>query len=218
MTVQSLFEDPDYIAVDKPAGLSVESGLSAHPSLEKALQEAYFKAHQSGYARRNAYLRAVHRLDRCTSGVIVLAKNKSALTALMGLFEKRAVEKWYTAAVEKAPPATEGLLEHHICRDETGKKALIYDAPRPQTQPASLRYRVIGEQGGLTLIEVQMLTGRYHQIRAQLSHIGCPVSGDVLYGGQPWEENKIRLHASKLQFVHPFTDELTVIASEPAFL
>ena len=208
--MQILFEDQDIMVIHKPSGLSSESGTARHPSAEKEALETYAKkvlGDGGGMSMKiSPYLRAVHRLDRASSGVLVLAKSKAMLTALMNQFERREVEKTYCAVVEKAPTAQTGVLNHWLKRDETGKKSLVFNHAAPETQPCECSYKVLEEAGGKALLEIKPSTGRFHQIRAQLAHIGCPIVGDVLYGGQFWREHEIKLHAQRLSFFHPRTD------------
>jgi len=208
--VHILFEDQDLLIIHKPSGLSSESGTARHPSAEKEAVEWYknkFKAEHSGLQMKiSPYLRAVHRLDRASSGVLVMAKSKTALTAMMTQFENREVSKTYQAVVENTPPNPTAVLKHWLKRDETGKKALLFDKNKADTQPCESEYLVLETIGGQTLLEIKPRTGRFHQIRAQLAHIGCPIVGDVLYGGTFWREHEIKLHAQRLAFKHPRTN------------
>jgi 23S rRNA pseudouridine1911/1915/1917 synthase len=205
-----LFEDKWLLVINKPAGLLTESGDRPHPSAEKAGLD-YLRAGPRGY------LRAAHRLDRPTSGVLLLAKTKSALTHLMAQFEQRQTEKRYRAWVQGLPPVPQGQLTHWLYRDPTGKKALISAVEQPGSQLAELHYTLVQTNGPAALLEIHPKTGRYHQIRAQLAHIGCPVVGDVTYGGPAWQEAAIQLQACSLRFRHPNTAaDLTITAPYPA--
>ncbi|MFN0213473.1 MAG: RluA family pseudouridine synthase [Saprospiraceae bacterium] len=208
--MQILFEDHDLLVINKPAGLSSESGTARHPSAEKEALELYRQkvlGDGGGMMMKvSPYLRAVHRLDRASSGVLVLAKSKSMLTELMNQFERREVEKTYQAWVENAPKPDAATLSHWIKRDETGKRALVFDRNLPDSQSCESEYKLLEMNAGQALLEIKPRTGRFHQIRAQLAHIGCPIVGDVLYGGKFWREHEIKLHAQRLMFKHPRTD------------
>jgi len=213
--MQILFEDHDLLVIHKPAGLSSESGTARHPSAEKEALELYSKkvlGDGGGMTMKiSPYLRAVHRLDRASSGVLVLAKSKAMLTELMNQFERREVEKTYQALVEKAPLPESGILSHWIKRDETGKRSLVFEKAVPEAQLSESEYKLLEMKGDQALLEIRPRTGRFHQIRAQLAHIGCPIVGDVLYGGKFWREHEIKLHAQRLAFKHPRTDAPMVI-------
>jgi 23S rRNA pseudouridine1911/1915/1917 synthase len=201
-----LYEDHQLLVLHKPAGLSAESGDLPYPSAEK---EAL--AYLSGQGRKNVYLRCAHRLDRPASGLLLLAKSKSALSNLMQQFEQRSVEKTYLAVTEQPAPAPEGMLEHWLSKDAGGRKSLVHDQPDLGGQAARLHYRILTRTAGRTLWCVKPETGRFHQIRAQLSHLGCPIVGDVLYGGIFWQDYQIQLHAHRMVFVHPRTTEKMIM-------
>lgn len=212
-----LLEDRHLLILHKPAGLSAESGTAAHPSAEKwAL--AYLQAQKTGTDSgkkifKQPYIRVAHRLDRPVSGILVLAKTKTALTNLMGQFERREPKKIYWAAITHPLPHPAGTLTHWTQKDSTGKKALIFEAEQPGTQQCSLSYQTLkppfdnpfeeNTPAPENVLEITLHTGRFHQIRAQLAHIGHPVVGDTQYGGPEWKPNAIQLCALYLTFKHP---------------
>lgn len=203
--MQILFEDQDVMVINKPAGLSTESGKALHPSAEKEAMAVYHRQLDSEGKRWGIapYLRAVHRLDRASSGVLVLAKSRAALSDLMRQFETRTVEKIYQAKVRKALPEAQGTLRHWLKRDESGKRALVFDAETQDAQPCLLEYKILESGNEEILLEIRPKTGRFHQIRAQLAHVGAPIIGDEWYGGEVWRPHEMKLHAVSLTFAHP---------------
>ena len=204
-----------------PAGLSTESGASRHPSAETEALLYFTKSlNESSTSTRlktTPYLRAVHRLDRASSGVLVFAKTKAALTHLMGQFERREIEKVYRAVVEKAPRTEAGTLKHFLRKSEDGHTAIISDTQVKGAQPCELAYKVLKMEGKQAELEIHPVTGRFHQIRAQLAYIGCPVAGDVTYGGKPYKEHEVKLHAERLTILHPKTELPLVLEAAPAW-
>ncbi len=196
-----LFEDKDIIVIDKPAGLQAERDRFGHPSLEEEVQNYLEKYH------RNHYLGIVHRLDRPVCGVIIMAKKLSTLKKLQIQMQEDEWEKIYRGWVHGTLKSSMGKLEHFLVKDPKQKKALIYNEYQPEAKSCSLRYAVLDEKDGNTLLEVQLITGRYHQIRAQLGFIGNPIIGDQLYGSSIKLENKIMLQAYGLHINHPVTGE-----------
>lgn len=217
--MQILFEDYYLLAVNKPAGLSSESGKERHPSAEREAKMYFTQQLQekssSKRLKTTPYLRVAHRLDRAASGILLFAKTKSALVSLMEQFEKKEVEKTYWAIVEKRPPADSGKLSHWLKKDAEGRKALISEKQTRDSQWCELEYKLLEMRGKNALLEVRPHTGRFHQIRAQLAHIGCPIVGDALYGGHFWKENQIKLHACQLKFKHPKTGVIIDLESLP---
>ncbi len=216
--MQIIYEDDTLLAINKPAGLSSESGMAQHPSAEKWAQEytANQRRETVGAFQRSPYLRAVHRLDRASSGVLLFAKSKSALTHLMDQFENRTVEKTYIAEVVGTLPADSGTLRHYLAKSPDGKSAVVADTKFADSKPAECAYRVLEKTATGTRVEITPQTGRFHQIRAQLAHIGCPVVGDTRYGGPEWQAFSIKLHACRLIVKHPKTGApMTIEAPMP---
>ena len=194
-----LHETSHWIAVDKPGGLIVERNPFESPTVEELVL-----AHLS-QARANPFIGIVHRLDRVTSGVLLVAKKKSALKNLNEQFRLRQVQKTYLALVEAKPPAEEGELIHWLEKDQQEKRAQVVDTASGQGSECTLSYRQLWvDDNGRALLEVSPITGKYHQIRAQLAAIGCPIVGDLHYGAaEAYQPNQIMLHAWKLAFFDP---------------
>ena len=205
-----LHETSHWIAVDKPGGLIVERNPFESPTVEELVL-----AHLS-QARANPFIGIVHRLDRVTSGVLLVAKKKSALKNLNEQFRLRQVQKTYLALVEAKPPAEEGELIHWLEKDQRNKRAIVREVATVNGQEVRLRYRLLGSKNGLFLVEIEPATGKFHQIRAQLAHIGCPIAGDEKYGsGLPFQKGAIGLHAWKLAFTDPKTQQAQEVVAAP---
>jgi 23S rRNA pseudouridine1911/1915/1917 synthase len=205
-----LFEDKDILVLDKPAGLQVERDRYGHPSLEEEVQNYLEKYH------RNHYLGIVHRIDRPVNGVIILAKTLSILKKLQIQMQEDDWEKMYRGVVVGSLPSEMGKLEHYLVKDPKQKKALIFDEMVPDSKKSTLRYAVMDEKAGKSLLEIQLITGRYHQIRAQLGHMGNPIVGDKLYGSSIELENKILLQSYSLSFNHPRTGDPMLLECKTA--
>ncbi|MFK7908425.1 MAG: RluA family pseudouridine synthase [Chitinophagales bacterium] len=201
-----LKETPQYLVINKPAGLIVEKNPYESPTIEE-MALTYLQA-----SKPNAYLGIVHRLDRVTSGVLLLAKKKSALKNFNEQFRLRKVRKTYLALVENAPQKTKASLTHWLQKDLKNKKAIISSSPAKNASECKLRYRLLKTTAMGYLLEIQPHTGKFHQIRAQLSAIGCPIVGDQKYGGSgDFGLNAVALHASKLQFRDTISGELQIV-------
>lgn len=191
-------ETPYWIAVNKPAGMIVERNPFESPTLEEVvLQHVALK-------RKSPFLGIVHRLDKVTSGVILMAKKKSALKHLNRQFQDRSIEKVYWAVVAGGLQVQEGFLSNWLIKDRKQKRAIVSDTEIEGAKQAQLKFRVLVSQEDQSLLEVELLTGRYHQIRAQLAFYGHPIVGDYKYQSDASEYTKtIALHARKLTFDDP---------------
>ncbi|MEL7123531.1 MAG: RNA pseudouridine synthase [Bacteroidota bacterium] len=186
-------ENKDWIVIDKPHGIIVEKNPFESPTVEEWL-ESYFEINS-----KKKYIGIVHRIDKATSGVMIVAKKKSVLKLLNEQFANRAVQKSYLAIVDKMPPEKRGNLNHYLFKDQKNKKAIIFEKSIKNTKPAILQYEHLASHNGMHLLQLNPKTGRFHQIRAQLGYIGCPILGDKKYGNEnTYYDQSIALHAFKL--------------------
>jgi 23S rRNA pseudouridine1911/1915/1917 synthase len=197
-----IFEDYYLLVVNKPAGLMVENDSFNNPSLQ---QWALMHLQKKFPTNKGFFVAFPHRIDRATQGIVVIAKTKAALTELSRQFENHAVTKIYFALIEKPPRHQTGMLMHFLKKDLKEKKALISKTARANFKECALRYEIAGTTiNNFCLLKIELLTGRYHQIRAQLAHEGLPVVGDAKYGSQvKYPENAIALIAKEILFKHP---------------
>jgi len=157
----------------------------------------------------NVFCGVTHRLDRPVSGIILFAKTEKALERLNEMFRNGLVHKTYWAIVKNMPQPAEGELVHWMVRNEKQNKSYAYDREVKDSKKAILEYRTIGHSDNYFLLEVNLKTGRHHQIRCQLSKIGCPIKGDLKYGAQRSNpDGSICLHARKISFIHPVSKKL----------
>lgn len=205
-----LYESAWLLAVNKPAGLLVEQSPH-YPSVESWAEN--YVAQQT----RKPFIGIVHRLDRPVSGVLLLAKRKAALKDLNEQFRQRTIQKTYLALVEKEPPAPSGKLLHWLKKDVKNKKAIIYNHLVNQSDECLLGYNFQYKIGNYYLLKIELHTGKFHQIRAQLAAIGCPIVGDEKYGAtNAYQKDAIALHANVLRFKDPLSgDPLTIEAPAP---
>ncbi len=196
-----LYEDNHVIIVSKSSGEIVQGDKTGDTPLSDTVKD-YIK--ETCGKPGNVFLGVVHRLDRPVSGVVLFARTSKALSRLSEMFRTRAVHKTYWAIVTAPPKATEGTLTHWMTRDEKTNKARAYDREVPGSKQAILDYRLIASSDRYWLLEVELHTGRHHQIRCQLSKMGCPIKGDLKYGAaRSNPDGSISLHARRLRFEHP---------------
>lgn len=160
------------------------------------------------------FLGVCHRIDRPVSGVVVLARTSKALVRLNNMFKTREVKKTYWAVVENAPEPVEGHLIHWLRKDEQKNVSRAYTEEVKGSQRCELYYKLIGKSNRYFLLEVNPFTGRHHQIRVQLSKIGCSIKGDVKYGAKRTnKDGRIHLHARQIEFIHPVKKEPVVVTA-----
>lgn len=204
--MQVIYEDNHIIVVSKHSGEIVQGDKSGDRPLTEDVK-AYLK---EKYAKPGlVFLGVVHRLDRPVSGLVVFARTSKALSRLNEMFRNGSIHKTYWALVQTPPPAEEGELIHWLTRNERQNKSYAYRNEVPGSKKAVLRYRVIGQTDRYTLLEIQLLTGRHHQIRCQLAAMGCPIRGDLKYGApRSNPDGSISLLARSIEFVHPVSKEI----------
>jgi len=204
--MQILFADNHIIVAEKSAGISTEGEEGCLEDLVKA----WAKEH---YEKKGAvFLKAVHRLDKPASGIVVFAKTSKALSRLHTAFRERLIFKKYLALIEGILPKDEGVLEDFLLREEYRSST----SAEGEGKKASLSYKVLARHKDTTLVEVDLHTGRYHQIRVQFSLRGHPIVGDHKYGAKTvLQGKKIALHHQRIEFFHPVSQERCVFTSEP---
>ena len=213
--LQILFEDNHLIIINKRPGDIVQGDKTGDTPLSEVVKE-YIKDKYDKPG--NVYLGVVHRLDRPTSGIVLFAKTSKALPRLNKLFKDKEAKKTYWAVVKNIPPQPEGTLVHYMKRNPKQNKSYAHIKEVHESKKAILDYRILKRLDNYYALEIDLHTGRHHQIRSQLSAIGCPVKGDLKYGfDRSNKDASIHLHARRLSFIHPVkNEELTIIAPVPS--
>lgn len=211
--VDVLWEDNHLLVINKPAGLAVQGDLTGDIHLldlaERYIAEKYNKPGK-------AYIGLVHRLDRPVSGVVILAKTSKALKRMNEIFRDKKNKKIYHAITTKALPNEEGTLTHHLLKNSETKRAHAYNQHKPGTKPGVLHYKLLKNFAGRYLYEITLETGRFHQIRAQLSKMGCPLLGDLKYGAnEPLPDRSIGLHSRTLVTPHVVSSQPSITVTAP---
>lgn len=212
MTV--LYEDNHIIIVNKDVGEIVQGDKTGDKPLSDIVKD-YIKVKYNKPG--NVYLGVTHRLDRPTSGIVMFAKTSKALTRLNEMFRNDDVTKTYWALVKNAPQKAEDTLIHYLIKNERTNKSTAYDFEKKGTKKSILHYKIVAKSENYFLLEIDLETGRHHQIRSQLSKIGCPIKGDLKYGAERSNlDGGISLHARSISFVHPVSkDRISVVAPVP---
>jgi 23S rRNA pseudouridine1911/1915/1917 synthase len=211
-TIEILYEDNHIIAVNKPAGVLVQGDKTGDQTLADLVKD-YIKVTKDKPG--DVYLGIVHRLDRPVSGVVLFAKTSKALIRLNKMFAERETKKIYWAVVTKRPQEESGKLVHWLRKDEEKNRSKAFANEAKHTKYAELNYKMLRGSDRYTLLEVYPKTGRHHQIRVQLSKMGCAIKGDLKYGApRNNEDASIHLHARRLEFEHPVKKELVSITAK----
>ncbi len=205
-----LMETDNYVLINKPNGWSVEQNPFDPQSVETILVNYFAEK------KKKPFVGIVHRLDRVTSGVMIVAKKKSALKWLNQQFATKQIQKEYWAIVENRPILMEGELVHWLEKDQKNKRAILHDTQKKETTLCHLTYKILTSTEEATLLQVRPSTGKFHQIRVQLSSIDCPIVGDAKYGAsKEYEENGIALHAFSLEFNDIDKENIQKITAHP---
>lgn len=201
-----IYEDNHIIIVNKVSSEIVQGDKTGDTPLSEKIKE-YLKEKYN--KQGNVFLGVVHRLDRPVSGLVVFAKTSKALSRLNEMFKNKEIKKSYWAIVKNTPPKYEDELVHYLVRNEKQNKSYAYDKEVPNSKKAILRYKLIGRSKSYNLLEIDLQTGRHHQIRCQLAKIGCPIKGDLKYGfPRSNPDGSISLNAHSITFIHPVSKEL----------
>ncbi|MBU0488192.1 MAG: RNA pseudouridine synthase [Bacteroidetes bacterium] len=209
-----IYQDNHLIAIKKRPSDIVQSDKTGDVPLSDYVKEYIRKKYNKPGA---VFLGVIHRLDRPASGIVIFARTTKALSRMNALFRNKETEKIYWAVSRAAPDNPAGELKHYLFRNTEKNKTFVFDEPdKKGTQEAVLKYEVVAEIGGYFLFRIHLITGRHHQIRAQLSHIGCPIVGDNKYGyPRGNRDQSIHLHATELSFVHPVRLEPIHLIAQP---
>lgn len=203
MTV--VYEDNHIIVVNKTSSEIVQGDKTGDIPLSETVKQYLKEKYQKP---GNVFVGVTHRLDRPVSGLVVFAKTSKALSRLNEMFKNSEVKKTYWAIVKECPRELEGELVHYLVRNEKQNKSYAYDKEVPDSKKAILHYRLIARSQNYNLLEVDLKTGRHHQIRCQLAKMGCPIKGDLKYGSaRSNPDGSICLHARRISFIHPVSKE-----------
>ncbi len=206
-----MYEDNHIIIVSKTSGEIVQGDKTGDTPLSETVKNYIKEKYQKPGA---VFLGVVHRLDRPVSGLVVFARTSKSLSRLNNMFRDGEVHKTYWAIVQQPPQFPEGLLENWLVRNEKQNKSYAYDHEVPNSKKAVLRYKLLAKSERYSLLEVQLLTGRHHQIRCQLAAMGCPIKGDLKYGAKRSNpDGSISLLSRRVEFIHPVSKENIVVES-----
>jgi len=209
-----LFEDNHIIAVNKTNHDIVQSDKTGdEPLIEQIKSVIKLRDKKPG----NVYLEVIHRIDRPVSGVVLFAKTSKVLPRMNKLFHDGQVKKIYWAVVKNIPPKESDTLTHYLLRNTKQNKSYVFDTVKPDSKQAKLIYKVLGKTSNYFLLEIELITGRHHQIRSQLAKIGCPIKGDLKYGfPRSNPDGGIHLHSRMVSFTHPVSGEfIEILAQTP---
>ena len=213
MALEILYEDNHIIAVNKNAGDIVQGDKTGDKHLGDFVKEYIKKKYNKP---GDVFLGTVHRIDRPTSGIVLFARTSKALARLNKMFQDKEIKKTYWAVTEKAPEKKSGICVDYLVRNEKQNKSYASKTEKSGSKKAELNYEVIGKSDNYFFLKIEPLTGRHHQIRVQLAAMGCVIKGDLKYGAKRSNKDaSIHLHAQKVEFIHPVSQEPIVISARP---
>lgn len=211
--IEVLYEDNHLLVVVKPPGIPSQEDESGDPDMLTLLKADLKERHNKP---GNVFLGLVHRLDRPVGGAMVFAKTSKAASRLSDSVRTRSFGKLYLAVVHGQPPARKDRLRHFLRKDARRNIVTVHDVPVPEAKEAVLEYNTVSRSGDLSLVAVELHTGRPHQIRAQMAHVGCPLAGDRKYGArEAGAKSDIALWSARLSVPHPVTKEWMTFRSNP---
>ena len=208
-----IYEDNHLIIINKAPGELSQSDITKDISLVDDLKVYLKHKYQK---KGNVYLGLVNRLDRPTSGLLIFSKTSKSLTRMNKIQKLRKIKKTYYAVTEKRPKNESDQLINYLKKNQSKNKSFVVNENDPKAKKAILKYRLIKKLKNYFLLEIILETGRHHQIRCQLSNIGCPIKGDVKYGAKrPNKDRSISLHSKKIEFTHPVSNKELTFTAEP---
>jgi 23S rRNA pseudouridine1911/1915/1917 synthase len=206
-----LFEDNHIIAINKPNNRLVQKDITGDTALDDDIREYIRKKYNKP---GNVFLGVTHRLDRPASGVLLFARTSKALSRLNKMFREGEIKKTYWAIVKNKPPDQKGILRDYMVKNQKRNKSYCYKEEVKNSKLAVLEYTWLAGSENYHLLEINLKTGRHHQIRAQLAQIGCPIKGDLKYGfPRSNPDGGINLHARRTEFTHPVSKEEIIITA-----
>ncbi len=206
-----IYEDNHIIAVNKNGGVLVQADKTKDSILSDAVKD-YIKVKYNKPG--NVYLGTIHRIDRPVSGLILFGRTSKASARLSKAFRENKIHKTYLALVSHKPSEVKGHLQFYLAKDARKNKSFVVNANHPKGKLSELEYEWLGSKKGMHVLKVKPITGRHHQIRVMLSHIGCVIQGDLKYGAFPANaDGNISLHAYQISFIHPVQKEKMVLTA-----
>ncbi len=210
---QILYEDNHLIIINKKSSEIVQGDKTGDMPLSEKVKN-FIK--QRDNKPGNVFCGVCHRLDRPVSGIVIFAKTSKALSRMNEIFRDKTIQKTYWAVVKNKPPHVKQRLTHYLIKNEQANKSKAFDTEKPGALKAELEYTLLASIANYHLLEINLFTGRHHQIRAQLSAVGCPVKGDLKYGfDRSNPDASIHLHSYKAEFIHPIKLENLIVICKP---